>query len=58
MYFHKGLTIRVREMDMRPGGAWRLVTRSPGGVDYNTKIAYDQADSIREDSEASGVVAC
>lgn len=36
----KGFTNTVQEMDVRPGGVWRLVMHGPDGVDYPNKIVY------------------
>lgn len=33
-------TTHVTAMDVRPGGAWRVVMRSPDGVDYPLKGTY------------------
>jgi uncharacterized protein YndB with AHSA1/START domain len=35
-----GFTTTVREMDVRPGGVWRFVERSPDGQDYWSTGAY------------------
>jgi uncharacterized protein YndB with AHSA1/START domain len=35
-----GFTNPVCEMDVRPGGAWRIVMRSPEGVDYPLTGVY------------------
>jgi uncharacterized protein YndB with AHSA1/START domain len=36
----RGMTTPVRQMDVRPGGAYRIVMRSPEGVDYPMKGIY------------------
>src|ERR1700722_1763931 len=36
----KGFTTTVHEMDVRPGGIWRLTMRGPDGVDRNNKITF------------------
>jgi len=36
----KGFTTTVHEMDVRPGGVWRLTMRGPDGVDYKNRIVY------------------
>jgi len=35
-----GFTTTIQEMDVRPGGIWRLVMRGPDGTDYNNKIVF------------------
>jgi uncharacterized protein YndB with AHSA1/START domain len=35
-----GFTNTIEEMDLRPGGAWRLVMHGPDGVDYKNKSIY------------------
>jgi uncharacterized protein YndB with AHSA1/START domain len=35
-----GFTNTIHEMDVRPGGVWRLVMHAPNGRNYNTKIVY------------------
>ena len=35
-----GFTTPVSEVDLRPGGAWRIVMRSPDGVDYPLRGVY------------------
>jgi len=37
-----GFTNPVCEMDVRPGGAYRIVMRSPEGVDYPLKGVYSE----------------
>jgi uncharacterized protein YndB with AHSA1/START domain len=36
----RGFTTTTYEMDVRPGGVWRLVMHGPDGVDYPNKITY------------------
>jgi uncharacterized protein YndB with AHSA1/START domain len=36
----KGSTTKVHEMDLRPGGIWRLTMRGPDGVDRENKIVF------------------
>jgi uncharacterized protein YndB with AHSA1/START domain len=38
----KGFTTTIHEMDVRPGGIWRLVMRGPDGTDYHNKIVFVQ----------------
>ncbi len=35
-----GFTNTIQEMDVRPGGVWRLVMHGPDGTDYPNKIVY------------------
>jgi uncharacterized protein YndB with AHSA1/START domain len=35
-----GFTTTIQQMDVRPGGIWRLVMRGPDGKDYNNKIVF------------------
>jgi uncharacterized protein YndB with AHSA1/START domain len=35
-----GFTTTIHEMDVRPGGIWRLTMRGPDGKDYNNKIVF------------------
>jgi uncharacterized protein YndB with AHSA1/START domain len=35
-----GFTTTVQEMDVRPGGVWRLVMHGPDGKDYKNKIVF------------------
>jgi uncharacterized protein YndB with AHSA1/START domain len=35
-----GFTNTIHEMDVRPGGVWRLVMHGPDGADYPNKIVY------------------
>lgn len=37
-----GLTTTIHEMDVRPGGVWRLVMQGPDGKDYNNRIVFLQ----------------
>ena len=35
-----GFTSTIQEMDVRPGGAWRLVMHGPDGTDYPNKSIF------------------
>jgi len=35
-----GFTTRVQEMNVRPGGVWRLVMRGPDGREYKNRIIF------------------
>lgn len=35
-----GFTTTIEEMDVRPGGVWRLVMHGPDGVDYRNRIVF------------------
>ena len=35
-----GFTTTIQEMDVRPGGIWRLVMRGPDGRDYRNRIVF------------------
>ena len=35
-----GFTNTIQEMDVRPGGVWRLIMHGPDGVDYPNRIDY------------------
>jgi uncharacterized protein YndB with AHSA1/START domain len=35
-----GFTTTIHEMDVRPGGIWRLVMHGPDGFDYRNKIVF------------------
>jgi uncharacterized protein YndB with AHSA1/START domain len=39
-YGPRGFTTTVYEMDVRPGGIWRLVMRGPDGVDYKNRLVF------------------
>jgi uncharacterized protein YndB with AHSA1/START domain len=39
-----GFTNTVTEMNVRPGGVWRVVMHGPDGVDYPNKIEYLEVD--------------
>jgi len=39
-----GFTNTIHQMDVRPGGVWRLVMHGPCGRDYHTKIVYIEID--------------
>ncbi len=36
----KGFTNTIHEMDVRPGGLWRLTMHGPDGTDYPNRIAF------------------
>ena len=36
----RGFTTTVHQMDVRPGGEWRIIMHGPNGVDYPNKIVY------------------
>ncbi|MBI3820447.1 MAG: SRPBCC domain-containing protein [Planctomycetes bacterium] len=36
----KGFTNTIHEMDVRPGGIWRLTMHGPDGVNYPNRIEY------------------
>jgi len=36
----RGFTTTISEMDVKPGGVWRLVMRGPDGRDYNNRIVF------------------
>jgi uncharacterized protein YndB with AHSA1/START domain len=38
----RGFSTTSLEMDVRPGGSWRLVMHGPDGVDYKNKIVYSE----------------
>jgi uncharacterized protein YndB with AHSA1/START domain len=37
-----GFTNTIQEMDVRPGGVWRLVMHGPDGIDYKNKSIFDE----------------
>jgi uncharacterized protein YndB with AHSA1/START domain len=37
-----GFSTAIQEMDVRPGGVWRSVMRSPDGVDYKNKSVFSE----------------
>jgi uncharacterized protein YndB with AHSA1/START domain len=37
-----GFTTTIHEMNVRPGGVWRLVMRGPDGVDYRNRIVFPE----------------
>jgi uncharacterized protein YndB with AHSA1/START domain len=43
----QSFTNPVCEMDVRPGGAWRFVMRSPDGVDYPLKGVYREVVKLK-----------
>jgi uncharacterized protein YndB with AHSA1/START domain len=36
----KGFTTTIHEMDVRPGGTWRLTMHGPDGTDYKNRIIF------------------
>jgi uncharacterized protein YndB with AHSA1/START domain len=38
----RGFTTTIHEMDVRPGGVWRLVMHGPDGTDYKNRIVFLQ----------------
>src|SRR5215467_7634033 len=41
-YGPNGFTTTIHEMDLRPGGVWRLTMHGPDGRDYTSKIVYSE----------------
>jgi uncharacterized protein YndB with AHSA1/START domain len=41
-YGPNGFRTTIHEMDVRPGGVWRLVMHGPDGRDYNNHIVFDE----------------
>lgn len=37
-----GFTTTTREIDVRPGGAWRFIMHGPDGVDYRNRIIFHE----------------
>ena len=37
-----GFTTTIQEMNVTPGGTWRLIMRGPDGRDYHNKIVFDE----------------
>jgi uncharacterized protein YndB with AHSA1/START domain len=38
----RGFTNTIHEMDVRPGGVWRLTMHGPDGVDYPNRIDFTE----------------
>lgn len=38
----QGFTNTIREMDVRPGGAWRFTMHGPDGTDYPNEIVFTE----------------
>ena len=38
----KGFTSTIHEIDVKPGGVWRLTMHGPDGVDYPNKIVFKE----------------
>ena len=38
----RGFTTTIQEMDVRPGGVWRLVMRGPDGAEYPNKSVFTE----------------
>ena len=41
-YGPNGFRTTIQEMDVRPGGVWRLVMHGPDGRDYRNHIVFDE----------------
>jgi uncharacterized protein YndB with AHSA1/START domain len=41
-YGPDGFTITIHEMNVTPGGVWRLTMHGPDGRDYHNKIVFDE----------------
>ena len=41
-YGPDGFTITIHEMDVRPGGVWRLTMHGPDGRDYYNNLVFDE----------------
>ncbi len=41
-YGPNGFTVTIHEMDLRPGGVWRLTMQGPDGRDYHNKIVFSE----------------
>src|SRR5579885_1614718 len=55
-----GFTITIQEMNVAPGGVWRLVMHGPDGRDYDNKIVFSVVERperlvYRHSGEAAGV---
>lgn len=46
-YGPNGFRTTVHEMDVRPGGDWRLTMRGPDGRDYKNRIVFVEVDAPR-----------
>jgi uncharacterized protein YndB with AHSA1/START domain len=46
-YGPNGFRTTVHEMDVRPGGQWRLTMRGPDGRDYKNRIVFLEVDAPR-----------
>jgi uncharacterized protein YndB with AHSA1/START domain len=42
-----GFRTTIHEMDVRPGGVWRLTMRGPDGRDYHNRIVFIEVDKPR-----------
>ncbi len=42
----KGFTNTIHEMDVRPGGLWRLTMHGPDGVDYPNRIEFLKVEPL------------
>ncbi len=42
-----GFTTTIQQMDVRPGGEWRLVMRGPDGRNYHNRIVFLEVDRPR-----------
>jgi uncharacterized protein YndB with AHSA1/START domain len=43
----QGFSTTISEMDVRPGGVWRLVMRGPDGTDYKNRLVFLEVDKPR-----------
>ncbi len=41
-YGPNGFTTTIHEMDLRPGGVWRLTMRGPDGRDYRNTLVFSE----------------
>jgi uncharacterized protein YndB with AHSA1/START domain len=41
-YGPRGFTTTIQQMDVRPGGEWRLVMRGPDGRDYRNRLVFSE----------------
>jgi uncharacterized protein YndB with AHSA1/START domain len=46
-YGPNGFTTTIHEMDVRPGGVWRLTMRGPDGRDYHDRMIFLEVDPPR-----------
>jgi len=43
----RGFTTTVHEMDVRPGGVWRLTLHGPDGTDYPNRSVFEEVEPPR-----------